>query len=100
MSKKVHLSEDVIESLYNSDECFISYRSSDNEFDDVALVNVIENGNDSGDEEKLHRGFKWESVKFHVSEGGCFVVIAENVSDIVEYFELFLINCNFPFHSL
>jgi len=100
MAKKVLTDSEVLETVYNSDENFSDssidgVSSSDNEIDDIAVADAIMN-DDSGDEEEiLHRDFMWETrdnYTGHRKVFGCDFGprnSAENVSDIVQCFELF-----------
>jgi len=89
----------MLEIVYNSDESFTdnssdSVSSNNNETDDTAVADAIIN-DDSGDEEILHRDFRWETMDNYTGNRVVFSCNfgprngAENVSDIVQYFELF-----------
>ena len=90
----------VLEIVYNSDKSLNdsssdSVSSSDNEIDDIAVADAIIN-DDSGDEEEiLHRDFRWEAMHNYTGHSEvCSCDFgprngAENVSDIVQCFELF-----------
>ena len=85
--------------MYNSDESFSdsstdSVSSSDNEIDNIAVADAIIN-DDSGDKEKiLHQDFRWETTDIYTGHREVFSCDfrhrngAENVSDIVQCFEL------------
>jgi hypothetical protein len=88
--------------MYKSDESFSdssddSVSSSDNKIDDVAIADAVIN-DDSGDEEILHQDFVWETMDNYTGHREVFSCDfgprngAENVSDIVECFELFFDN--------
>jgi len=85
--------------VYNSDESFSdsnsdSVSSSDNEIDDIAVADAIIN-DESGDEEILHRDFRWETMDNYTGHREVFSCDsgprngAENVNDTVQCFELF-----------
>ena len=89
----------MLEIVYNLDKHFIdsnsdSVNSSDNEIDDIPVADAIIN--DSGDEEEIyHRDFRWETMDNYTGHREVFSCDfgprngTENVSDIVECFELF-----------
>jgi len=103
----------VLETVYNSDESFSdsssdsvssrsfsdsssdSVSSSDNEIDDVAVADAIINDDSDGEEEILHRDFWWETMDNYTGHREVFNCDfgprngAQNVSDIVQCFELF-----------
>ena len=93
---------EIVEILYNSDDndssSIFSDSGSDNEVDDVAVVDAIVN-DDSGDEDapviELQTNFIWEDMNnYHgrreIFTGECGPRnIAENIIDIVDSFELF-----------
>jgi len=96
MAGKSLTDNEVLEVLYKSDESFSdssddSVRSSDNEIDDVAIADAVINN----EEEILHQDFLWETMDNYTGHREVFSCDfgprngAENVSDIVEYFELF-----------
>ena len=77
-----------------SDTSGDSVSSSDNEIDEVAIADAVIN--DSGEEEELlHQDFLWETMDNYTGRREVFSCDfgprngAENVSDIVECFELF-----------
>ena len=99
MAEEVLTVNDVLEIVYNSDESLIdsssdSVSSCDNEIDDIAVADAIIN-DDSDEEEILHRDFRWESMDNYTGHREVFSCDfgprngAENVSDIVQCFELF-----------
>jgi len=100
MAEEVLTAIDVLEIVYNSDKSLSdsnsdSVSSSDNEIDDKAVADAIIN-DDSGDEEKiLHRDFGWEAMDNYTGHREVFSCDfgprngAENVSDVVQCFELF-----------
>jgi len=102
MAKYVLTDSEVLEIVYNSDGSLSdsssnSVSSSDNEIDDIAVADAVIN-DDSGDEEEiLHRDFRWETMDNYTGHREAFSCDfgsrngAENVSDIVQCFELFLI---------
>jgi len=101
MAEEVLTPTEVLEIVYNSDESLSdsnsdSVSSSDNEIDDIAIADAIIS-NDSGDEEEiLHRDFRWQTMDNYTGYRKVFSCGfeprngAENVSDIVQCFELFL----------
>ena len=89
----------MLEIVYNSDESFTdnssdSVSSNNNETDDTAVADAIIN-DDSGDEEILHRDFRWETMDNYTGHREVFNCDfgprngAENLSDIVRCFEFF-----------
>ena len=100
MAEEVLTPTEVLEIVYNSgesssDSSSDNVSSSDNEIDDIAVADAIIS-DDSGDEEEiLHRDFRWETMdnyKRHREVFSCDFGPrngAENVSDIVQCFELF-----------
>ena len=93
MAGKSLTDNEVLELVYKSDESFSD--SSDNEIDYVAIADAVID-DDSGDEEEiLHQDFLWETMDNYIGHREVFSCDfgprngAENVSDIVEYFELF-----------
>ena len=100
MAEKVLTYSEVLEIVYNSDKSFSdsssdSVSSSDNEIDDIAVADAVIN-DDSGDEEEiLHPDFRWETMDKYTGHREVFSCDfgprygAENVSDIVQCFELF-----------
>jgi len=90
----------VLEIVYNSDESFNdsssdSVSSSDNEIDDIAVADAIINDDSGAEEEILHQDFRWETMDTYTGHREVFSCDfglrngAENVSDIVQCFELF-----------
>jgi len=100
MAEQVLTPSEVLEIVYNSnaslsDSSSDSISSSDNEIDDIAVADAIMN-DDSGDEEEiLHWDFRWETMDNYTGHREVFSCDfgprngAENVSDIVQCFELF-----------
>ena len=100
MAEEVLTASDMLEIVYNSDKSLSdsssdSVSSSDNEIDDIAVADAIIN-DDSGDEEKiLHWDFRWETMDNYTGHREVFSCDfgprngAENVSDIIQCFELF-----------
>jgi len=96
---EVLTASDVLEIVYNSDKSLSdsgsdSVSSSDNETDDTAVADAIIN-DDSGNKEKiLHQNFRWETMDNYTGHRKVFSCdfgprnCAENVSDIVQCFEL------------
>ena len=101
MAEEVLTPSEVLEIVYNSDKSLNdsssdNVSSSDNGIDDVAVADAIIN-DDSGDKEEiLPRDFRWETVDNYTGHREVFSCDfgprngAENVSDIVQCFELFL----------
>ena len=63
---EVLTASDVLEIVYNSDESLSdsssdSVSSSDNEIDNIAVADAI-TSDDNGNEEILHRDFRWETM--------------------------------------
>jgi len=100
MAEEVLTASDMLEIVYNShkslsDSSSDSVSSSNNEIDDIAVADAIIN-DDSGDEEEIvHRDFRWETMDNYTGHREVFSCDfgprngAENVSDIVQCFELF-----------
>ena len=100
MAEKGLTHSELLEIVHNSDKSFSdsssdSISSSDNETDDIAVVDAIIN-DDSGDEEEiLHRDFRWGTMHNYTGHRDVFSCDygprngAENLSDIVQYFEFF-----------
>ena len=100
MAEEVLTPTEVLEIVYNSDKSSSdssseSVSNSDNEIDVIAVADTIVS-DDSGDEEKiLLRDFRWETMdnyKRHREVFSCDFGPrngAENVSDIVQCFQLF-----------
>ena len=101
MAEKVLKPTEVLEIVYNSDESLSdsssdNVSSSDNEIDEIAVADAIIK-DDNGDEEEILNGdFRWETVDNYTGHREVFISDfgprngAENVSDIVQCFELFL----------
>jgi hypothetical protein len=101
MIRKGLTESDVLEIVYKSDECFSdssnnSISSSDNETDETAVADaVINDDSDDDDEEILHQEFIWETKDNYTGHREAFNCDSgsrlgtENVSEIVECFELF-----------
>jgi hypothetical protein len=67
MAEVVLIASDVLEIVYNSDESLSDYSSdsvssSDNEIDDMAVVDASINEESGDEEEVLHRDFRWETM--------------------------------------
>jgi len=100
MAEKVLTDSELLEIVYNSDKRFSdsssdSVSSSDNETDDIAVADAIIN-DDSVDEELiLHQDFRWGTMDNYTGHREVFSCDygvkngAENLSDIVQCFELF-----------
>jgi hypothetical protein len=100
MAEKFLTDSEVLEIVYGSEESLNdssdSVSSSDNEVEDIAVVHSIINDNsDEEEEEILHRNFRWETMDNYTGHREVFSCDfgprngAENVSDIVQCFELF-----------
>ena len=87
--------------MYNSDESLSdsssdSVSSSDNEIDDIAVADAIISDDNGDEEEILHQDFRWETMDNYTGHRGVFSCDfgprngAENVSDVVQCFELLL----------
>jgi len=87
--------------VYNSDESLSdsssdSVSSSDNEIDDIAVADAIISDDNGDEEEILHQDFRWETMDNYTGHRGVFSCDfgprngAENVSDVVQCFELLL----------
>jgi len=100
MAEKGLTDSELLEIVYNSDKSFSdstsdSVSSSDNETDNIAVADAIIN-DDSGDEEEiLYRDFRWGTMDNCTGHRELFSCDygprngAENLSDIVQCFELF-----------
>jgi len=100
MARPILTDSEVLEIVYDLDESFVdsnseSVSSSDNETDDIPVADAIIN-DDSGDEEEIfHLDFRWETMDNYTGHREVFSCDfgprngAENISDIVECFELF-----------
>ena len=78
----------------SSDSSNDSINSSNNESDDTALASAVINDNSEDQEEILHQNFMWETMDNYTGHRKVFSCDSgpslgtENVSDIVESFEL------------
>jgi len=99
MARPVLTDSEVLEIVFDSDESFTdsksdSVSSGDNENDTMPGADVITN-DDSDEEEIFHRDFRWETMDNYTGHRKVFSCDfgprngAENVSGIVECFELF-----------
>ena len=91
---------EVLETEHKSDESFRnssndSVSSSDNEIDNTAVADAVINDNSGDEEETLHQDCMWETMDNYRGPRELYNCDfgprngTENISDIVEYFELF-----------
>ena len=100
MTGKGLTDSEVRETVYKSDASFRnrsnnSVRSSDNKTDDAAVADAVINDNSGDEEETLHQDCMWETMDNYRGPRELYNCDsgprngAENISDIVEHFELF-----------
>ena len=100
MAEKVLTASEMLEIVYNSDKSLSdsssdSVSSNDNEIYNIAIADTIINDDSGVEEEILHRDFRWETMDNYTGHRQVFSCDfgprngAENVSEIVQYFELF-----------
>jgi hypothetical protein len=81
MAEKFLTDSEVLEIVYGSEESLSdssdSVSSSDNDTDDIAVVDAIINDNTNEEEEILHRDFRWETMDNTQDREKCSVVILD-----------------------